>query len=273
MAWKAAGVFVFLLLIARSSSTSLPISMTVYLNDTVTLPFYGSCNGHVIEWKHRQKIALGEIRPTTLVAKLDQQPSVFTPGVGFENRVKRGDIALDLTITSVVFNDMGWFECHCGKTQEDVELVVLVPIVVGEPAHVGSNFKLNCYGLTEKQTPNSEVLFYWKRHEENVLSVKGHHLTYGLGFENRVSVSKDAYRQGDLSITLSDLSPSDQGTYHCFFGSKKRGTPDAVTLTVQEECWSTTSTWRSPKSLIMLEWLLENTISEVNEPTWKWRNA
>lgn len=90
------------------TESSVLSTITVVLNDTVTLRFSGSCDG-IIEWKHRHESESAGVKHTT-VATLHQGD--FTPRVGFENRVKRG-----------------WFECHCGKTQEDVKVVVLAPIV------------------------------------------------------------------------------------------------------------------------------------------------
>ena len=126
---------------------------------------------------------------------------------------------------------MGWYECVCNnQVLQDVELVVLIPTKISY--HVGDNATLNCHGSTEKQTPNSEVHIYWEKDGQTVLNVTAGNTTYGPGFENRVSVSKDAYRQGDLSITLLDVRLSDQGNYQCFFGSKVMGIPGGVTLTV-----------------------------------------
>lgn len=214
-----------------AESSVLP-TFTVVLNETVTLPFSGSCHGDV-EWKHRYESESAGVTHTT-VATLYQGD--FTPGVGFENRVKHGDGDLYLNITSVVFNDMGWFECHCGKTQEDVKVVVLAPIVVGQPAYIGSNFQLNFYILTNKQTPDSEVNIYCKKNEQTVLNVTAGNIIYGPRFENWDSGSNDAYRQGHISLPLTDLRRSDQGTYLCFFGpDHQRGNPEAVTVTPKEK--------------------------------------
>uniref|UniRef100_A0AAY5K1D2 Ig-like domain-containing protein n=1 Tax=Esox lucius TaxID=8010 RepID=A0AAY5K1D2_ESOLU len=135
---------------------------------------------------------------------------LFTPGKRFENRVVRGEHFLDLKMTSVAYNDNGWYVCYCdGAFLQEVQLVVLVSVVVGKPALVGLNFTLHCYGLTAKQTPDNEVHIYWKKDEENVLSAKGPHLTYGPGFENRVfvraglSISQSAQLLGFSRTTIS----------------------------------------------------------------------
>lgn len=137
------------------TESSVLSTITVVLNDTVTLRFSGSCDG-IIEWKHRHESESAGVKHTT-VATLHQGD--FTPGVGFENRVKRG-----------------WFECHCGKTQEDVKVVVLAPIVVGQPAYIGSNFQLSFYGFTKKQTADSEVNVYCKKDGDTVMNGREYNL-------------------------------------------------------------------------------------------------
>ncbi|KAK6291789.1 hypothetical protein J4Q44_G00375740, partial [Coregonus suidteri] len=97
--------------------------------------------------------------------------------------------------------------------------------------------------------PDSEVHVYWEKDGRTVLNVTAGNITYGPGFENRVSVSKDAYRLGDMSLTINNLQLSDQGLYQCSYRPDKqtKGYPDSVTLTVttRENCSEDTGT-RSP---------------------------
>nr|XP_023994952.1 uncharacterized protein LOC112071750 [Salvelinus alpinus] len=240
MSWKATGVLiVFLLALVSESTLSLPTYMTGILNDPITLPFSGLCHDGVIEWRRNQDGPSGGIIKKT-VAELDR--GVLTSGEGYENRVKLQNGNLSLTISSAEYNDKGWYECVCNNTVlHDVKLEVLVPTKIS--AHVGENVTLHCHGITD-----SEINFHWQKDvQTSVLKVEAGHTTFDPGFEDRASVSKDGHSKGDLSLTLTNISLSDQGTYQCFVGPDKqtRGNPEAVTLTitVQEKPSEDTGTW------------------------------
>ncbi|XP_064786814.1 uncharacterized protein LOC135509915 [Oncorhynchus masou masou] len=240
MTWKTTGVLiVFLLALVAESTLSLPTLMTVILNDPITLPVSGLCHDGVIEWRHYQDGPSGGIIKKT-VAELDR--GVLTSGEGYENRVELQNGNLSLTISSAEYNDMGWYECVCNNNVlHDVKLEVLVP--TKKSAHVGENVTLQCHGITD-----SEINFHWQKDvRTSVLKVEAGHATFDPGFEDRASVSKDGYSKGDLSLTLTSITLSDQGTYQCFVGPDKqtRGNPEAVTLTitVQDKPSEDTGTW------------------------------
>uniref|UniRef100_A0A6Q2YQQ4 Immunoglobulin domain-containing protein n=1 Tax=Esox lucius TaxID=8010 RepID=A0A6Q2YQQ4_ESOLU len=139
-----------------------------------------------------------------------------------------GDLCL--IIPSAVYNDNGYYECVCdNNVLQDVKLEVLVPVKIS--AKVGDTVTLNYYGLTDKQIPYNVS---YTKGNMTVMSVKEDNLTTGPGFENRLHVSKDAYKQGDLSLTIDNIQLSDQGIYECFFNLGNRGNPDAVILTVKD---------------------------------------
>ncbi|XP_042184057.1 uncharacterized protein LOC121847415 [Oncorhynchus tshawytscha] len=242
MAWKATGVLiVFLLALVAESTLSLPTFMTVILNEPITLPFSGLCRDGVIEWRRYQDGPSGGIIKKT-VAELDR--GVLTSGEGYENRVELQNGNLSLTISSAEYNDMGWYECVCNNNTNvlhDVKLEVLVPTKIS--AHVGENVTLHCHGITA-----SEINFHWQKDVQmSVLKVEAGHTTFDPGFEDRASVSKDGYSKGDLSLTLTNITLSDRGTYQYFVGPDKqtRGNPEAVTLTitVQDKPSEDTGTW------------------------------
>lgn len=221
------GPVITFFLFALVAKYCLSDHITVMLNDRIILPFSGSCHGGVMEWRHCQGAAGSFCNKT--VATFDGNNLI--PGEGYENRVQLQNGNLSLTISSAEYNDMGWYECVCNnKVLHDVKVEVLVPFKIS--FHVGDNVKLSCHGSTKKQTPDSEIHIYWEKDGQTVLNVTAGNITYDPGFENRVWVSNDAYRQGDISLTINNLQLSDQGLYQCFFGSKERGIPDAVTVTV-----------------------------------------
>uniref|UniRef100_A0A8C7IHM1 Ig-like domain-containing protein n=1 Tax=Oncorhynchus kisutch TaxID=8019 RepID=A0A8C7IHM1_ONCKI len=112
-----------------------------------------------------------------------------------------------------------------------VNLQVLVPTEIS--AHVGGNVTLACHGSTNKMTKDSEIYVQWIKDGQNVSTISAGNITYGSGYKDRVSVSMDGYRKGDIFLNLTDLRLSDQGTYWCFFGpDHQRGNPGAVILTI-----------------------------------------
>uniref|UniRef100_A0A8C7IHJ4 Ig-like domain-containing protein n=1 Tax=Oncorhynchus kisutch TaxID=8019 RepID=A0A8C7IHJ4_ONCKI len=126
---------------------------------------------------------------------------------------------------------MGLYECVCGEYNQHVNLQVLVPTEIS--AHVGGNVTLACHGSTNKMTKDSEIYVQWIKDGQNVSTISAGNITYGSGYKDRVSVSMDGYRKGDIFLNLTDLRLSDQGTYWCFFGpDHQRGNPGAVILTI-----------------------------------------
>lgn len=219
---------VFLFALVAKYSLSHPINLTVMLNDPVTL-CSGSCHGGVIELRRYQESQSGSII-TKMVAKLDGDN--LTTGEGFfKKRFENRDGKFSLTISSAEYNDMGLYECVCGEYNQHVNLQVLVP--KEKSAHVGEKDTLVCHGLTNKMTKDSEIYVQWMKDGQNVSTISAGNITYGSGYKDRVSVSMDGYRKGDILLNLTDLRLSDQGTYWCFFGpDHQRGNPGAVILTI-----------------------------------------
>ncbi|XP_038854812.1 fibroblast growth factor receptor 3 [Salvelinus namaycush] len=198
------------------------ILKTVNLKDNVTLPCNATCDIGIV-WR----IVDGQV-----VAKIDQGKLI--EGKRFEKRVKINK-DLSLTISSAVYNDKGSYECVCdNRNVADVKLDVLVPTEIS--AHVGDNVTLHCYGSTNKQVTNGEMYVQWEKDGQTVLKIDPTNTTYGPGFIDRTSVTRDGYGEGDLSLTFTGVRSSDQGTYLCFFNrDSDPGYPHGVTLTVKEK--------------------------------------
>uniref|UniRef100_A0A8C9V2K2 Ig-like domain-containing protein n=1 Tax=Scleropages formosus TaxID=113540 RepID=A0A8C9V2K2_SCLFO len=90
-----------------------------------------------------------------------------------------------------------------------------VPTVVSVP--VGDPVKLHCYADINRQTEDSQLDVRWKKEGKLVLHLHSGLVTQGSGFKNRVDVSKEDIRKGDLSLILNDTRLSDQGHYQCFY--------------------------------------------------------
>ncbi|XP_014065326.2 fibroblast growth factor receptor 3 isoform X1 [Salmo salar] len=224
MGWKLL-YCVFTLMVGLLECPSIGngiILKIVNLKHSVTLPCNATCDIGIV-WR----IVDGQV-----VAKIDQGKLI--EGKRFEKRVKINK-DLSLTISSAVYNDRGSYECVCNnRNVADVKLDVLVP--TEESAHVGDNVTLHCYGSTNKQVTNGEMHVQWEKDGQTVLKIDPTNTTYGPGFIDRTSVTRDGYIEGDLSLTFTGVRLSDQGTYLCFFNrDSDQGYPHGVTLTVKEK--------------------------------------
>ncbi|KAL6466525.1 hypothetical protein MHYP_G00243290 [Metynnis hypsauchen] len=109
-----------------------------------------------------------------------------------EEKIRGGDVSL--TITSVVYNDQGWYYCSCdGKDQCDRRIDV-VPTSLSTSA--GSKAMLPCYAETDKQTVDSSAFVLWEKDEQQVLKLENGKISYGFGFEQRATVSTESYKKG-----------------------------------------------------------------------------
>ncbi|XP_045067920.1 uncharacterized protein LOC121554560 isoform X1 [Coregonus clupeaformis] len=226
MGWKLL-YCLFTLMVGLLVSTECPsisngiILKTVNLKNTVNLPCNATCDIGIVR----------EILDGQVVAKIDQGKLI--EGNTFEKRVKINN-DLSLTIISAVYNDKGLYECICHtRTVADVHLDVLVPPEIS--ADFGDNVTLPCYGSTNKQATDGEMHVQWDKDGQTVLKIDPTNTTYGPGFMNRTSVTRDGYREGDLSLIITNVHSSDKGTYLCFFNRHSDpGYPHGVTLTVKE---------------------------------------
>ncbi|KAL6466526.1 hypothetical protein MHYP_G00243300 [Metynnis hypsauchen] len=147
-----------------------------------------------------------------------------------EEKIRGGDVSL--TITSVVYNDRGWYYCSCdGKDQCDRRIEVLVPTSLR--TSFGGKATLPCYAETDKRTADSSVYVLWEKEEQQVLQLENGKISYGSGFEQRATVSTESYKKGDLSLTMDRVRFSDSGLYRCSLKDGEHGYPDATTLIVE----------------------------------------
>lgn len=99
-------------------------------------------------------------------------------------------------------------------------------------ASVRHNVTLPCYARTEKRIVDDAVKIIWKKDSQPFLEVKNGLESYGSVFTRRASVSLNHYRDGDLSLSIPSVTPSDSGLYQCYYETEEPGHPGAVTLTV-----------------------------------------
>ncbi|KAL4609419.1 hypothetical protein GN956_G23818, partial [Arapaima gigas] len=211
------------------SFASQPVSVTP---GTAVLPCTGTTyrdtpvNQQHVQWRKTE----GQ-----LVAQWSQ--GKFTAGPGYKGRVQLSqqgikDGNFSLTILPAEYNDEGSYLCFRDFVQlADVRLQVLGKFLLKMSALVGDPVTLPCYASVSKQTDDSELNIHWAKDGETVLRIQSGSLTAGSGFENRVNVSLDSVRLGDLSLTLSMVHLSDKGAYRCIFKGDT-GTPKGTILTV-----------------------------------------
>ncbi|KAL4604763.1 hypothetical protein GN956_G25626 [Arapaima gigas] len=167
------------------------------------------------------------------VAQLHQ--GEFTAGPAFESRVHLSEKGIEggnfsLIIRPVVYSDKGFYSCFSGTERlDDVQLDVVVPTEVSVP--VGGAATLPCFASVDRQADDAQLNVRWEKEGKLVLLLRSGLLDEGSGFENRVSMSKDDIRKGDLSLTLNTTRLSDQGGYQCFY-EDKTGCLGRVNLTI-----------------------------------------
>ncbi|KAJ8389984.1 hypothetical protein AAFF_G00112690 [Aldrovandia affinis] len=214
-----------------SASSSSARTLSVSLGQSVTLLCEGAAN-EPIEWRFKQQ-------------QHDQWQSVVelhdggvSPGPGFEERVKfvrtENPRIYSITLGPVEFTDGGVYECkalHTDHIFSDVRLEVLDSSQVF--VELGQSVSLPCRGNINKQIRSDELHFQWQKDGQDVYKHQNSKTTYGPGFENRVSVSLDRAPHGDLSLTIKEARPSDQGEYRCVYNiEKENGQPPLVRLNV-----------------------------------------
>ncbi|KTF75761.1 hypothetical protein cypCar_00042538 [Cyprinus carpio] len=136
-----------------------------------------------------------------------------------------------LFLKSAKYNDLGQYVCSCDGIDKHVNLEVVVPINVTVVEL--RNVTLPCYADT--QSGVSDVT--WLHNEKKALyyTTKGAPIP-GLGYEERVSLTEDGDRDGDVSLTITGVQQTDAGLYRCFVRDETaKGYPHAYMLHVIEK--------------------------------------
>ncbi|XP_016395670.1 uncharacterized protein LOC107729602, partial [Sinocyclocheilus rhinocerous] len=133
-----------------------------------------------------------------------------------------------LFLKSAKYNDLGQYECSCDGLIKQVNLEVVVPINV-TAVELG-NVTLPCYADTQSDVRDGT----WLHNEQNALHYTTNRATNpGLGYEDRVSLTEDGFRDGDLSLTITEVQQTDAGLYRCFVRDETaKGYPHAYMLHV-----------------------------------------
>ncbi|XP_067436026.1 uncharacterized protein si:dkey-22i16.9 isoform X2 [Thunnus thynnus] len=160
---------------------------------------------------------------------------VWVPEKAYKDRVKHSSNT-SVLLNDVNYNDNGVYEFTCGDSLVTVQLDVVVPCdVLGTE---GETVKLPYYFTTFGE--HDVEFIRWEKNDELVfeLNLFSRKVTYGTGFEGRVSVSPDWFSRGDLSLKLERAQLEDKGDFFIYEKDKngrKTGNPAAVRLKFKEK--------------------------------------
>ncbi|MCI4393393.1 hypothetical protein PGIGA_G00157070 [Pangasianodon gigas] len=155
-------------------------------------------------------------------------------GDAFKNRTELtfSEDGCCLQLNNIQYSDDGMYVFSCDKSELcRKSLDVLAPVPVH--AAVGENVTFPCYAHTNKIIADRDIMYRCEKDGELVVALQQGNVLYGPGFDiSRVSMSLDKYKNGDLSLTISNVQPSDAGTYRCVPGKECWG----VTYTPEHVC-------------------------------------
>ncbi|XP_035250521.1 uncharacterized protein LOC118214558 isoform X7 [Anguilla anguilla] len=222
----------FCVLLAQlAASPVYSVRVFVSFGHSLTLPCHGAPSRDV-EWLFQQD----ELPDWLHVAELHTQG--FSSGNGFQGRVESFYLTepgnYSLTLSPVVYSDLGIYKCQYYNDEiilSDVKLQIRVPSNVS--IAMGMSASLPCFGNINTRARAGDLDILWKRGGEKVYQLLKNTVTYGPGFENRASVSREQARYGNMSLTIRQTRFSDEDDYQCFYNSQKeRGNPDSASLIV-----------------------------------------
>lgn len=218
--WTLAHLFALLAI------SSLTVAVTVELGYNVTISCLLHCS--TVEWWTKDVADLRILRFAG--GNCDIIPEFAGRIECSAEKIRRGDVSL--TINSVVYNDRGWYYCSCdGKFQCDRRIEVIVPASLN--ISVGGKCKIPCYAETDKRAPDSSVYVLWEKDGQQLVKLEQGQMVYSSGFEQRLVMSAEEFRKGDLSLIITDVRYSDSGLYRCSLKDEEYGYPNSVALSVQ----------------------------------------
>ncbi|KAI5093631.1 hypothetical protein C0J45_16769 [Silurus meridionalis] len=184
-----------------------------------------SCSGKVVKWTtyyfYSTETPIAECNSGMCQIEKDFQDR-FT----FLDDTSAGNFSM--TINSTVYNDIGYYKCTCdGKSVSGLQLKVYDPVVV--EVFEGDNATLPCYGNTRRDAQDIQ----WMK-DGGKLPVYKYSIA-GEAAAGRITMSKEGFQTGDLSLRIGAVRHSDASLYLCLIHQGSReGDPRAVLLKVKD---------------------------------------
>lgn len=213
---KCFGIYAFLFILKAKVTSSQWVSAVI--DQFVVLPCdLSGCA--TVQWSQVNHIQ------TTIAGCHNHRCSVEE---SFKDRFKFIKENFSLLLISAKYNDQGTYRCTCGNNENYVKLEVIVPVNVS--AEEFANITLPCYAGT--LTNVNDVT--WLHNKIKVLHYfKNGSMSFGKGYEGRVSLTRDGFRYGDLSLTFTKVQKRDAGLYRCFVNDETtKGDPHSYMLHV-----------------------------------------
>ncbi|XP_073331045.1 uncharacterized protein [Pagrus major] len=175
----------------------------VILGDSFKFPMTAGCQKQRAELRHR----LDSSR-TDLVARREDD---WIPGPGYEDRI---DPNASVVLKSTNYNDNGLYESTCEETPTQLDVVRASAVSVRTGGAVSFSFFY--------VTAGAHGTFKLVRDRETVCEVdlSSGMITYGTGSEERLSLRSDWRSHGELTPTLQQVKPEDQGDYFAYVEEK-----------------------------------------------------
>ncbi|XP_059405330.1 uncharacterized protein LOC132140559 isoform X5 [Carassius carassius] len=192
-------------------------SITVVLYQPASLP---CCSGEKVVWRKTFPIE-------ATVAECLKQKCIIKDLFQERFSVKR-EKNHPLFLKAAKYNDLGQYECSCDGFIKLIKLDVVVPMNM--TVEELGNVTLPCYADTQSGVRDVT----WLHNEQRALHYTTNRASIpGLGYEERVSLTEDGFRDGDVSLTITGVHQTDAGLYRCFVRDETdRGYPHAYMLHV-----------------------------------------
>ncbi|MBN3308264.1 CD276 protein, partial [Amia calva] len=116
---------------------------------------------------------------------------------------------------------------------------------------VADSGTLPCNGTAYVGVPVQQSHILWQTADRRVFEFSAGRVRPGAGFEGRSEMSSEKIRQGDFSLTIHNISFSDEDTYECYWEADKEHFLGSVPLFVEAHRYNLTLQSRANLTLLL----------------------